>query len=271
MNYETGIQHNVTQTWNDDLSIEIDEQGAVTGSQSFQCALDEAIGLLGATKTIPGFPQFRVSSASLKHQGGNIAKVTVKFGGTTDGNDDPNNDEPEKATHQLTVTPTEYPLEAHPKYRDAYEDNKDKYANIIAAAKQGKLDMITIDDTVMFKVKGTALPSVDAYLDKDDPFVEYLNKIMSGITSYLYNDQRFQKTYAVSAIADVGSFTNRIQDAGKITDEGLPDWAKDPGNGREWMFDGLTVAWDGEKYQISENFHLSGPGGWDDDLYPVEK
>lgn len=297
MNEESVVQVNVPTMevkWSDDFSADIDEKGTLTASQSFQCNADEAMGLLMTVKSCaqPGFTGLLLSGANFEHEGANVMRVTCKFGGANEDSPDDTDQSGgptsslKRATYDLTVSAADIPLTEHPCWA-AMGDDPD-WIPFIKAATAGTLRMTRIDDTQFsLSIEGSGNYKHGLVVEVGDRAYKLFKLLVKGVTKYRFNAQVLKISYVTNKVGYlpggqgdpnlgndvqpwevVVSTRPKVRDSGVLAkDEWIPNFAKNAGGDRDWLFDGLNIKFDGAYFQISEHYTLSGQGGWNPDIY----
>ena len=298
MNEEEVIHINVPNNrieWADDFSAEIDEHGTLTANHSFLCDADDALSLLLNQVTSceqPGFTGLLLSGANFSHEGGRVMRVTCKFGGANEDNPDDSDhsggptSKLNRATYDLTVSACDIPLTQHPCWA-AMGDDPD-WIPFIKAATDGTLRMTRIDDTrFSLSIEGSGNYKHGLVVEIGDRAYKLFQLLVKGVTKYRYNAQVLRISYVTSKIGYlpggqgdenldeeidpwevVSSTRPTVRDSGVLAKgEWIPNFANKFGGDRDWLFDGLSIRFDGAYYKITEHYTLSGAGGWNPDIY----
>lgn len=244
--------------WADDFTATQDNKGKWDASVSFFCRIEDAVRLKpvkGAACAEPGFGFLGFDSCTVANESGGLARVTCKYvGGETDEPDFGFDDDTDLgARSELAVSTSEEPIETHPKYAELSEGDKINIQHLKAGRMKGTATageyLLTEDNANAKKITF------------EDPLAaELAGFIAKGLTSYLVAQQIYR--YSYTSRSNVGaSVLNKV---GKITSaRGAPS----VGGGRNWLFVGASSQSEGSAYNISLEFRLSGPGGWQEEIY----
>lgn len=240
--------------WNSDFSASRDEKGKWTGGESFTCKLTDATRLIpaiGAPCQHPGWSFMLLSSVKVANLEGGLASVECSYGGFQDG-ENPDEEEP-SYTYELSISVGEDPIETHFRYKDVPAAE----LAIIQNLKAGKLT--ETDEDYIYK-NGTDHEQGQIFEITSERGRELASKIQRGIESYLQPAQIWRASF-VSKNLPPASILNAV---GKITSApGAPTVSDD----RNWLFLGASVTETDKIFSISYEYQLSGPGGWDTELY----
>jgi hypothetical protein len=89
---------------------------------------------------------------------------------------------------------------------------------------------------------------------------ELITKINDGIVSYLVP----KPVYRYNITQNTPPKPNQLNSVGKI---GNPPKAPPVAGERTWLLIGITYDYNGSVYNISQEWMLSGKGGWDTAIY----
>jgi len=184
----------------------------------------------------PNFPSLLCYESDVDREPGGILRITSIYKGVFATN--PN----QLAQHESQRTLTEAPIETHPKFA-LPRDNPP-----VSSAKLAAIELALQNNTG---------PGKDW-----EPIVKMLfEKKRRGLDSYLKPGAIYKKTYVQREIPG-SSDLNKV---GKIVTPGSP--APSPPSGWDYLMMGLSWTKQAGVVTVSEEYQLSGPGGWDPDLY----
>lgn len=133
------------------------------------------------------------------------------------------------------------PLQAHPKYKD------------LTAEEQKE-----VKDFVQNPISGSkALPDWSSFAGVTE-MADLATKLLEGQESYYEPSVILRKTFFSSSLPSGSKL-------GKIKDPSIYYGAK-PDNA-DWLLVSLSARGQGGSYTITEEYELSGEGGWDPDIY----
>jgi hypothetical protein len=255
--------------FNPDFKAKRDEKGLWTGSNTFTCRRADLTRLIpqqGSSCTEEGFGFMGVISVDVANNEGDTATVTCNYSGTmtpdyTFGEDQPSID----YNSSLNVSTSEEPIETNPRYNPAGAgegalSSEDRL--IVAQFKAGRYKISETDEDGKIKTLITRID--DAKIGRieitKDILKEILGKINDGIVSYLEPRQ----IYRYSIMQKVKPTSDQLNKVGKI---GIPKEAPPVDTDRDWLLLGVNYDYNGVLYNVSEEWALSGKGGWDQELY----
>lgn len=252
-------------TWNPDFKANLDEKGLWTGSNSFTCRLADLTSLipdLGATCQEPGFDFMTMVGTEVSNNEGDTAVVNCRYSGTVtpDYEFDGDNTAVKKTT-SMSIAVSEEPIETNPKYVTLTEDQR----NIVQQFKAGRYKIFKTADGVITEL----ISRVDDlnvgihFISSSALLQDLIGKINKGFVSYLVPNQIFRVSYTqnVKPSASLLNYTGYIK---------APDDAPAVGDGRNWLLIGVNYTSESGVYSITEEYQLSGKGGWDTSIYEKE-
>jgi hypothetical protein len=276
-----------TAYWQPDFRAEVSKENLWTATHSFLCHIADAPQLIpqkGAFCQEEGFQFLNYASCSVENIEGDLARVTCSYSGkqpNESGGDDP--EEPDDQflaeNYEMNVSVSEEPIESHPRYKDISELDRDYLAGI----REGRIVQVrnssseVVENTYYDKSQGIV---ASAYLFTDEKAAELANKLASGIFSYQVPKQIWRETRTV-ALDEDGNVPNSLNIPAKLNRVGYistPNKAPQLNAGvginkRNYLFTGMNLSIDKatNTATISYEFQVSGPGGWDEDLYDKTK
>lgn len=182
----------------------------------------------------PKYSALRLYEAQAKREPGNIMAVTCTYRGVIVGN---------KFTfsqQEFSVNTSSEPIETHPLFVDA-----------VTPTELAKIQKFLDNNTV--PVYTIAIPDATA------AGVKLYNKKRRGIDSYL----SIGGTYKLSYIQE--NIPTDYAPIGAIII--APTLAPIPPGSRTYLYTGLSWRKQGGVVSVNEEYTMSGPAGWDEDLY----
>lgn len=243
--------------WFNDFTANRNSDGKWTGSESFQCRLANAAMLIpvkGFPCTLPGWEFLKTTDVDVKNIEGDLALVTLRFGGVLEGDDggdggDETLDE-NSYTYELGITVGDEPVEQNFHFATVSKEEKKIIQNIKIGKYEQKKD-----------VPFTYLDSQDnEFVIASDLGKELVGYIIIGVDTYLHPGQIWRATFTSNSLPPA-SILNSV---GKITSaQGAPPIADD----RNWLFLGINLTETDGVFTITYEWQLSGPGGFITNLY----
>ena len=218
--------------------IHINPDGSAQGSITYKCTT-EGIG----TVLIPEFlsshptePKLKAYETSTDWEAGGIFRVTTIYKGVLANNPE------ELAQHEFGRTTTEAPLETHPKFAIP-RDNPPVTPTMLEAIELALQNSTPPPESI----KGVARLLYD--------------KKRRGIESFMKPGGIYKRSYASQSIPDASILAK----VGKIDTPSAP--APVAPSGQNYLSIGVSWVKSAGVVTISEEHQLSGPGGWDTDIY----
>ena len=219
--------------------IHINPDGSAQGSITYKCTTD-GVG----TILIPPFlsshpfePKLKCYETSTNWELGGIFVVTSIYKGVLADNPE------ELAQHEFGRTTTEAPIETHPRFAIPLNDPP-----------------VTVQELAIIELalQNATDPPPDSL---NEAATLLYNKKRRGIESYLKPGGIYKKTYASNTIPEA----SLMQRVGYIYNPEAP--APTPPSGQNYLCIGISWVKAAGVVTINEEYQLSGPGGWDTDLY----
>lgn len=247
-----------TIRWADDFKADEDEQGIITATQSFHCYLDEFFTVSpkkGSPCQEPGWEILLLKKLSVSNAKGGVGKVECTYGGVNE-NDFDFGDEDNPRTFSLGISVSEEPIETHVRYKDIPVKEKELIQNI----KEGRYREAEGEANKYIKNGDSANGAKFALVD--EMAIELAGKLKKGIDSYVVPNQIWRTSF----ISKTNVSAAKLNAVGKITTApGAPTVSDD----RDWLFIGASVDQVGDLFNITYEWRLSGPGGWDAEIYSI--
>jgi len=217
--------------------LHLNPDGSAQASLTYKCSETSAFAVIPAYLTAhPYLPQLKVYESDLDQELGGVIRITSIYKGVLAP-------DPELlAQHEYGRTTTEAPIETHPLFAVPYSDppvTPTQLAAIELALQNAQ--------TPPASITGAALT--------------LYNKKRRGIESYLKPGGIYKKTY-VSNDYPGAALMNQV---GKIATPSSP--APTAPAGQNYLCIGISWSKQAGVVTIMEDYQLSGPGGWDPDLY----
>lgn len=248
--------------WNPDFSAKMDDKGKWTGSESFTCRLKDVTRLLptmGAACTLEGWEFLTVNSVSVENIEGDLAQVTLNFSGYQEGNFTFDDNNLNNYVYDLQIQTGEQPLITHYKTLASYGDMTDEEKLHLVKYINGTWDRVENDATnSLYKVGAEELTTFTFTSNDGIAFLNYYT--VKGRESFYYPSQVWRISYTTKSRPSQA----KLNEVGKIKE---PKGAPNVSQGRNWLFQGLSVSEKDRIYTITEEYLLSDVGGWDPYLY----
>lgn len=218
-------------------ALHLNPDGSAQTSLTYKCTTESEFAVIPAYLTPhPFFPTLKCYESDLDLELGGIMRITSIYKGVLAPN-------PEQlAQHEFSRTTTEAPIETHPLFAVPY-DNPPVTPTQLAAIELALQNCQDPPSTIT----GAALT--------------LYKKKRRGIESYLKPGGIYKKTY-VSDDYPSSSLMNKV---GKIDSPGSP--APTAPAGQNYLCIGISWTKQAGVVSIMIDYQLSGPGGWDADLY----
>jgi hypothetical protein len=217
--------------------LHLNPDGSAQASLTYKCADTSAFAVIPAYLTPhPFYPELKCYESDLDQEEGGIIRITSIYKGVLA--DDPE----ELAQHEYGRTTTEAPIETHPTFAVPLDNppvTPEQLATIELALQNAQDPPASITGAARL----------------------LYNKKRRGIESYLKPGGIYKKTY-VSEDYPGAALMNQV---GKIAEPGSP--APTPPSGQNYLCIGVSWNKTAGVVTIVEEYQLSGPGGWDQDLY----
>jgi hypothetical protein len=217
--------------------LHLNPDGSAQASLTYKCTTESSFAVIPAYLTAhPFLPDLKAYESDLDQEPGGIIRITTIYKGVLAENPE------ELAQHDYGRTTTEAPIETHPKFAVPYD-----------APPVTPTDLATIELALQnATAPPTTLSTIATLL---------YNKKRRGIESFLKPGGIYKKTY-VSDSYPGASLMNQV---GKIATPASP--APTAPDGQNYLCIGISWSKQAGVVTIMEDYQLSGPGGWDPDLY----
>jgi hypothetical protein len=217
--------------------LHLNPDGSAQASLTYKCTTESSFAVIPAYLTAhPFLPDLKAYESDLDQEPGGILRITTIYKGVLAENPE------ELAQHDYGRTTTEAPIETHPKFAVPYD-----------APPVTPTDLATIELALQnATAPPTTLSTIATLL---------YNKKRRGIESFLKPGGIYKKTY-VSDSYPGASLMNQV---GKIATPASP--APTAPDGQNYLCIGISWSKQAGVVTIMEDYQLSGPGGWDPDLY----
>lgn len=217
--------------------IHLNPDGSGQASLTYKCTEESQFAVIPAYLTPhPYLPALKAYESDLDREPGGIIRITTIYKGVLASNPE------ELAQHDFSRTVSQEPVETHP-----------LFALPRADPPVTPSDIAVIELALQNAQPPTVELSAKAQLLYD--------KKRRGIDSYLRSGSVYRKTYVSANIPSAGDLVG----VGKIKEPGIPAPAS-PAD-QEYLFVGLSWNKTAGVVTITEEYQLSGIGGWDPDLY----
>lgn len=217
--------------------LHLNPDGSAQASLTYKCTTESRFAVIPAYLTShPFLPALKAYESDLDQESGGIIRITTIYMGVLAAKPE------ELAQHDYGRTTTEVPIETHPKFAVPY-----------SAPPVTPSDLAVIELALQNAQDPPSSLSEIAKLLYD--------KKRRGIESFLRPGGIYKKTY-VSESFPGARLMNQV---GKIAEPGTP--APTPPAGQNYLCIGISWSKQAGVVTIMEDYQLSGPGGWDPDLY----
>lgn len=231
--------------------VTIDENNRASGRVEFSGKWPEAVNLALSVAAHPDFPALVRKTITVQRDSPMLARITMTFEGVVPGN----SEEPGIVTrYSLKGNVSAEPIERHPDF--AGEDGFGGVATRGTKAPNAK--GAVYDEAGKFL--GFAVEKTP------EEFYPDANRVKSGIRSYhmpgfIYEEDA---TYDKLAVQTIEVNMNNI---GKIDSPPDSPVLPEVPSPRDWLLMGATVDEVGDGITFKRQWKLSGPRGWDRDIY----
>lgn len=248
--------------WTDDFSASRNSENLWEGSESYyvyQPYLVNNIPNRGGACRHPGFDFLKCDSIEINNESGAIYKVTVQFKGYYNISGGGGNAGDNTKNMDLQISMSTEPILAHPKF--AFNENisaNEKKA--IRNFLDGKWDAVDAT-TDLYTLYDLSDPNKTFTVTSNDGKA-FIDKIANGQQYVTLPQQTLRYSYTADSLPE----TSLLNDVGKI--KAAPAGAPAVSTGYNWIFLGVNSSQFGDGvWQVSEEYMLSGPGGWDEFFY----
>jgi hypothetical protein len=243
--------------WQADYSETTDNKGKIEASVSFECDIGSVAALRpkkGAPCLAPGANgRLKLDSSTVENIGHDRARVICKYIGGTSEEEFTFDDDSGDYRTELSISTSEEPIETHYRYRELTPADRINIAHL----KAGRMKPTENENEYLLK---TDSPNGKKFTFTDEKAAELAGKIAKGIVSYLACNQTYRIQYTSSHKLSSGV----LNSVGKIA---TPKGAPSINESRSWLFIGASANEQGDSYNITLEYRLSGPGGWDENIY----
>ena len=225
--------------------VRMSPDGSGEASLTYKCASESSVITLPAYLTPhPFIPQLLCFEASLDRENGGIYVITATFKGVLAPNPGA------LAQYDFSRTTSEAPIETHPLFASPFDNPPVTSKDMALIEKSLAASLPFLPVIVPF----AANPKADLLFAKK----------RRGIDSYLKIGSVFKKTY-VSANIPTTALMSKV---GQIVS--APSPAPSPPSGQDYLLSGVSWNKQAGVVRITEEYMLSGIGGWDPDLYDAD-
>lgn len=210
-------------------SLRQDENGGLEATVVYKCAWERVLALMPRRNVArhPDFSDLYCKNVSVTREPPGIAIVTAVYTGLSGSDAGSGGSGQFEPTTDLAVTLRQEPIETHPDFESVIGGTKDD-------------------------------PKNDAKFDSDGLFKGFgSGSSKFGVTDYLTPGGQYRRVY----------LTRTPPTNGNVGSIATPTGAPDFGGSYTWLDAGLSWTRQGGYYRVSEEYLLSGPKGWDDDIY----
>ena len=218
--------------------LHLNPDGSAQATLTYKCAASSQYATVPAYLTPhPFYPKLKCYESDSDVENGGIVRITSIYRGVFASN-------PEQlAQHEANRTLTEAPIETHPTFAIPF-DNPPVTPQQLAAIE---LALQNCTDPPA-EIEGAALT--------------LYNKKRRGIESYLKPGSLYKKTYCSNSIPG----SDLLARVGKTF--APPSPCPSPPPNQAYLCMGVSWNKTAGVVTITEEYQLSGPGGWDPDLHP---
>lgn len=213
--------------------------GSAQASLTYKCSDASAFAVVPVyLSSHPYYPSLKCFESDIDREPGGIIRITSIYKGVFASNPK------QLAQHESQRTLTEAPIETHPKFA-LPRDNPPVSSTDLAA-----IELALQNNT-------------KAWATWSDATKLLFSKKRMGIDSYLKPGAVYRKTYVQEDIPSA-AMLNKV---GKIVTPESP--APSPPTGWDYLLMGVSWNKQAGVVTVTEEYQLSGPGGWDPDLYEI--
>lgn len=254
--------------WNPDFQASRDDKNLWTGSVSFTCHMNDLTSLipdLGSACQEQGWSFMYMNGTEVANNEGDTAVVTCKYTGLQSAEYEGGGFDPNAVgvyTKGLNISTVSEPVETLKKYRDNLSLLEKQY---VAEFKEGKLKISKVVASKITQLVTQVDDLETRFIEVPDnsEFQELLTVINDGVEEVLVPKPVY--TYSYNSRSEPTS--SELNDVGKVSNN--PPRAPSVGGGRNWLLQGITFDYDPSIriYKITQEWLLSGEGGWDERIY----
>lgn len=226
-----------------DCTITFNEYGIASAVLHFESLWDDAPALVSAVGVHPDFNWLFRKTADIKRAGGNTAEIVITFEGVS-----PEQDEDAEPVYSLENAVTNAPIETHPDFEtfagtwtnDGSNPNGARFITDVLDMNKGKF-------LGFVPTPGEANPKAGV--------TDFL------VPSLIYSETR---TYSGLALSALAIDMNKI---GKIDTPPPSNVLPTVASPRNWLLFACNASQVGGGIKVDKKWRLSGPRGWDEDIY----
>lgn len=248
-----GQRGQLVKSWQFDLQRS--EEGLWTAKQTYYCHRDDLAALMPARgASHPTYPFMVCDTVSVSGMEGDWVEMGANYAGI-DPNYNNEEEEAEQYTYATRITTVEEPVSTAPYFSEVPEWDRGEAVNLAKNPTKDKNgEEKRVDTSDWENIPPTPGPNKGTKL-------ELYKMVKGGLTNRLEVRVEFQQRYSSETLPTDLNNVNKISN---VDPEGAPTTA---GN-RNWLFTGYNIT---EKapdvYDIERVWLLSGPGGWNTNLY----
>lgn len=217
--------------------VHLNPDGSGQATLTYKCTESSPFAVIPAYLTShPYLPELKAYESDLDREHGGIIRISTTYKGVLANNPE------ELAQHDFSRTVSQEPVETHPLF----------------ALPRSNPPVTASEITVIELALQNAQPPTVTLSSKAQLLYE---KKLRGIDSYLRSGSVYRKSYVSKNIPTTGE----LAEVGKIKNPGSP--APPAPTDQEYLFVGLSWNKTAGVVTITEEYQLSGIGGWDPDLY----
>lgn len=211
--------------------------------------------LLGMLTSLTGSNRERLT-ATLSRLPGNVGSLNIRREEYEADDDNENaaaenpGDSRDTPSWQAQITTTDEPILTHPRYYEKLSKPVQRALSLLIAEEDEEDKMV---------VNGVERAIGDVVKEGGELAADAQKKIKNGAKSYRMASCTVTCRYRIKK-GDVAELRE------PCTIQSPPGYYPTP-RGRNWLFLGSSVEHDGKEIWVSEIYQLSGPKGWDTDLY----
>lgn len=270
-----------TAYWQPDFRASVTIKGIWTATHSFLCVLNDAPTLIpqrGTRCVEPGFWFLTYDECTIENFEGDLARVICTFSGRQPPEDGQPGDteELESDYYELQTSVTEEPIQSCPKYADLTTKEKEVIQGIIEGRWAQTIDEST-GEPILYSFYNIADGrDANEYTFQQNAGMELSTKVAKGVHSYLVPYHIWRETSIVELLDDESTNTSTVPNRVKLKERmdavgyiEQPPNAPELDGDRNYLFVGLNLTKDSRSNTatITSEWKVSGPGGWDADIY----
>lgn len=257
----------------EDVPCEIvfDEYGIAGATLNYQCMWDHAPSLVSSMKYHPDFGWLKRKSGKISREEAMLAKVSITFEGI------PEEEEEAEPTYSAQGSTSSEPIETHQRFGDfagtpespmngaKFKQKGDDIGKFLGFFNGGEAEEGGSGAALIKPRRKGRAKAGRRKLFGDSGGGEESSNSKLGVKSFLDGGMTFSET-KVRAKGST-SFKVDMKKLGKISEPPKVNDYVDVPEGRNWLLISCNVETVGDGSKSTRSWRLSGPKGWDKDIY----